>query len=355
MRDTPLNLHGISLGPNQSEISSDDDYVDAVVSFVDVISNTFDAVAIENNRVLRGVQFAKIMPNFSGEVRYPIGGDTVRIRISKSGVPYLADGWRPTDVRDETNGMPKHKFVGHPYLRKSMPGDKHIFGVSGGFLSFLRGGITKIGSSPLCQLIFIKFENMIKMISQQWHFVSCGLHGYSVNDNGSVTTRLSFFRKDRYGVTHEDSWSQSSDYDILIDDNGFQLFSGPVSDGAGTRTNRTLLRIFPNGNIFIGQGEIDKDKYRQTFTMSPSGQYLHEQFDSEMTTCTYHREVVQCDDFTKVDERVVGSVKSTVTGKYSISADEGVYLHGAHLYLDGEISIKETSTYHAIIADVKND
>jgi hypothetical protein len=294
------------------------------------------------------------MPNHSGDVEYPVSGDTVIVRIAQGGVPYLDERYRATDIRDEKTGMPKHRFVDHPYLRKSMPGDRKWFGLGGSFLELLRGGITKIGASPLCQLIFIKFENVVKLISQQWDFMSCGLRAYSRNDNGNITTRFSFFRKDSWGYTHDDDWSLRSDYDVLIDDNGMQFLCGPVKKGEWLRKDRTMVRIHPTGVVFIAQGKIDENKYRQTYLFTPDGKFVHEQYDEEMKVCTYHKEIVQCGEFTKVDERIVGSYKMSLTGKYTVHAEEGVYHEGAHIRNKAEMSIVNESHFFGVEAQFKN-
>ena len=350
---SPIDLHSTSIGKAGTRKEPGDSYSNAVVIFVDLIKNTCDARAENGNSIFRNIQFAQIMPNHSGDIDYPLAGDTITVRTNK-GSNYFEGRYRPVDDVTEDTGAPIHSFPNHPYLSKSLSGDRWWFGLGGAFLGMLRGGILKVGASPMCQAIFIKYENMMKLISQQWKFISCGLHAHSINDNGDISTRFSFFIKDANGRSTDNDWANRSDLDVSIDSNGLSLLFGPVDPETWMRQNRTMIRLMPNGNIMLAQGDIDNELYRQRIQMSSEGLITIEQFNEDMSEVTYRKQIVQSGDDSNVDEYVKGNYMLKVTGSHSVSADMGAYIQSdAHIRMEADIAVKIKTGMMEHEADIK--
>ena len=129
-------------------------YIKATICYVDTINNVFDAMSNDGLQFIRKCQYLNINPDFSGEIHHPYAGNTCIIKLGFDGSAHLEELYTDTPVNN--NGVPTVDLG--PYA-KFMPGDKVWLAKGGAFLKLLRGGLTKIGVSSLCQLVFMKLEN----------------------------------------------------------------------------------------------------------------------------------------------------------------------------------------------------
>jgi len=271
---------------HDSTKGSNDQLVESVVHFVDVFNYTFDSHTTAGIN-FKGVAFPEIQVDRSGTIRYPSCGDRVVVRIGTGNqASYVSHASQVEATLD--NSKPTFKFTekprDHQYLRTpKMPGDWEWFAKGGAFLSLMRGGMLKFGASPMCQFVMGKWENFWRMISQNWEIFSCGMNAYSINHDGQVTTRFSFFRKDTYGQhfhTKPKEWSARSDYDLMIDKGGLNFLGGEVEEkvielGGFLRKNRIKIFINMDGTLIISQGLIpEENAFRQEIRLGQYGKFF---------------------------------------------------------------------------------
>lgn len=363
-----VGMHSYGYDQAGTSRHPDDRYFDAFVMYVDLIDHTFRAVSMDHSVDFPAVHFVELEVSGSGEIRYPVCGDHIVVRVNQTGSAFL-DSYMTipagkNEFKTSKYAWDKKPYL-HPYLKKKkwLTGDRHWFGMAGSFLQFLRGGITRIGASPLCQTIFIKFENTWRTICQNFQFWSNGVNAVSNNNNGEIETRLSLFTKDIWGWTHDQTWADRADFDILVDKNGLTLLFGPVINnvrpdevGDWQRTNRTIVRLKTNsdlgeeaGTVFIGTGkDITDKKYRQTFEITPTGTFVHKQYDPDFTKETYNRQVIQKGDTTDVDERITGNYRLSASENISIKAGLRLSLEGERVDTTAKIAITENGPLHGI-------
>lgn len=268
---------------------TNDQEIECNVHFVDVFNYTFDAHTTERISI-KGVAFPEIQLDGSGEIRYPSCGDRVLVRLGSGNSPSYVKHVSQIEHIDE-NARPTFEFTkqprDHQYLRTpKMPGDHEWFAKGGAFWSLMRGGILKFGVSPLCQFVMGKWENFWRLISQNWEIFSNGMNAYSVNHDGEITTRFSFFRKDTFGQNFNiksKEWSSRSDYDLMIDKGGFNFLGGeveplPIELGGFLRKNRIKIFVNMDGELIISQGYISEESnFRQEIQLAQYGKSFRHQ------------------------------------------------------------------------------
>lgn len=328
MLNNTKSLEG-RLGSNQD---TSDEYLECVVNYVDVFNYTCNGVA-DDSSSCRGILLPEIQINNSGEIRLPCCGDRILVRLTRGGDPVYEK--HIIGVEGHKDGRPKYNFLeaprNHQHVRvPSMPGDYHRYAPGGGFFQMLRGGITRLGVSPLCQFVLGKWENFIRVISQNWEFFSYGLNAYSTNKAGNITTRFSFFRRDSYGLTYQKNWSKRSDYDVLIDINGLEFLAGLVEPSAFVRQNRLKIFIGPDGTVRINQGKLSETKLsRQEIILGPEGKFFeHSQWNESNQRMYYeHIETTATGNCKKLVE-MEGSYELNVKGNISICASQRAQFSG---------------------------
>ena len=323
---------------HDSTHGTDDQIVECIVHFVDVFNYTFDGHTTGNTNV-KGVPFPEIQTNSAGHIRYPSCGDRVNVKIGTGNTAtYLGHASQIEKIDDDSR--PTFSFtekpMDHQYLRTpKMPGDWEWFAKGGAFLSLMRGGLVKFGASPMCQFVMGKWENFWRIISQNWEIFSCGMNAYSINHNGKITTRFSFFPKDTFGQHFNikgKEWSARSDFDVMIDLSGINMLAGeveekPITLGGFIRKNRLKVFIKQDGTVIIDQGLIaEEDTFRQEVTLGPYGKFFrHRMWDKNKTNV--YDEAVHVDDNTNFCSRILymeGSHELNVKGTVSISASDSV-------------------------------
>lgn len=321
-------LPGASLGSHRSP---EDNFMEIVVHYVDVVNFTCDGLTADS-RTAQGVHYPEIQLNRSGEIRHPACGDRIVVRQGPGNVlSYVCHATRIEGLDDKSR--PTFAYlkdpVDHQYLKvKALPGDRHWF-VNSAFFSMLRGGIVRLGASPLCQFTMMKWENAWRLISQNWEFYSTGVNADSVNTKGKVSSRFGFFRKDSWGKSFKKDWPDRSDFHITVNNDGITILGGEVTEGEWIRHNTLKVQIFPNGGIKLSQGKLsDENHSRQIIELGPYGDsFEHSMFAPGETKADYYEQITVLK--AGMARRVV-----QMSGTYEVNAD-AIAFHAA----DGSVKM----------------
>ena len=299
-------------------------YVDATINFVDTQRNVFDAISSNGIQFLEKCQYLNVNPDGSGEIHHPAAGDTCVVRIERDGTRYLHKIYTIPAV--DKDGVPVRDLGMNS---KFMPGDKVWIAKGGSFLALLRSGLTKIGASPICQMIFMKLENYTRWISRNIEIQSSGFRFYSVNDAGSNTTRLSIFLEDAMSSELRDKSSESSDFEIVIKDFALTLMTGPKDATTGLRNNKTMLTFVNDGSVILYQSD-DEHKPTQRRTYTPDGSSEHIIYDKN-GDYIYRKNIIRNPSGEApeviVTELVLGEYNLAVEGSINITASEDIAHH----------------------------
>jgi hypothetical protein len=237
---------------NPISVDGKDIFVDAIIYYVDTINNVFDAISKDQIRHIKKCQYLEINPDGSGQIHHPSAGNCCIVRICPDQSQYLERIYTPSNVNE--NGIPTINLGPNANF---MPGDKVWLAKGGAFLQLLRAGLTKIGVTPVCQMIFMKLESYTRWISRNIEILASGFRFYSVNEDGVTSTRLSFFLTDAMNTIQRDQSSNASDFEIQVAKNAITIFFGP-KDKDGNRINAGELSLETTGDVYLRQYDASK-------------------------------------------------------------------------------------------------
>lgn len=323
-----------------------DQYVNVTINFVDTERNVFDAISQDGLRFIEKCQYLSVNPDGSGKIHHPSAGDTAVVRVGIDGC-YCEKIYSLCAV--DKDGVPVRDLGPNS---KFMPGDKVWLAKGGSFLALLRGGLAKIGSSPLCQMIFMKLENYTRWISRNIEIQASGFRFYSVNDNGINATRLSLFLEDSFKPELRDKTSEVSDFEVIVKDCALTLMTGPKDSETGLRINRTIFTIVNDGSLLLFQSD-EKNRPVARYSWTPDGDYTHTIYNenAEMNgnevvspgAEIYNKEIIRTKTnsapFIIVKEKVNGNYDLVVEGHYGITSGQDLVINGKNVYTTAELTI----------------
>jgi len=311
-------------------------YVNATINFVDTERNVFDAISQDGMRFIEKCQYLSVNPDGSGKIHHPSAGDTAVIKIDSDGACYLEKIYSICAV--DTDGVPTRNLGPNS---KFMPGDYVRTAKGGSFLALLRNGLTKIGVSPLCQMIFMKLENYTRWVSRNIEIQASGFRFYSVNDKGLNVTRLSIFLQDAMSLTQRNKSSEASDFEFVVKDGALTLMCGPKNEVSGLRINRTIYTFTKDGAVLLYQSDMD-DKPTQRISYTPDGSSEHIVYNKS-GDYIYRKNIIRNFDPSQdpeviVNEEVLGEYNLKVEGSIGITASDDVLVNGKNVFNVAELT-----------------
>jgi hypothetical protein len=300
----------------------------------------FDAVSKDGYRFIIDCQYANLSVDSSGTIITPAAGDTCVVRIT-SEEEFILERMYTQYQRESNDGSPSLDVSNHPIFSSLLPGDKAWYSKGGAFLTLLRGGIAKIGTSSLCQMIFSRLENFARIVVRNFELLSSGVRVYSVNSNGTNTTRISLFLTDSLLPNQT---SETSDFEITVKDSSLTVLTGP-KDSDGLRSNACSVTLVNDGSITLAQ--TYDQKISQRVVLTPNHGFIHEMISSDLTQKVYSKEITKlADDTVAVVERVIGSYSLDATHLH-LTGDESVTFNGKNIYSIAEegYSTQATGTF----------
>jgi hypothetical protein len=325
-------------------------YVNVTINFVDTDRNVFDAISQDGMRFIEKCQYLSVNPDGSGKIHHPSAGDTAVVKISSDG-NYCEKIYSICAVDED--GVPVRDLGSNS---KFMPGDKVWLAKGGAFLALLRNGLTKIGTSPLCQMIFMKLENYTRWISRNIEVQASGFRFYSVNDEGTNVTRLSIFLEDAFKPELRDKTSEISDFEIVVKEQALTIMTGPKDPDTGLRINRTVVTLVNDGSLLLFQSdELNRPTARLSWT--PDGDFTHTIYDenAEMDgnkvimpgAEIYTREVTR----TKTNSAPFICVKEWINGNYDLRAEGHIGItSGQDILVNGKNVFSVAELTHSVEA-----
>ena len=324
-------------------------YVYATVHHVDTKNNVFDAIGQDGLRFIKNCQYLDITTDLAGEIKHPSSGDTCVIKIEPDGSTRLEKIYTVTQVNSD--GVPSINLG--PYAN-TMPGDRILLAKGGSFLQLLRNGLTKIGVTPLCQIIFMKMENYSRWITRQLEIQTSALRFYSVNDGGDNTVRLSLFLKDALSLALRDASSNSSDFELVMKDSDLTLLCGPKGPD-GNRINVVQISLSNTGILdFINYDQTTQNMTRR-ITMTPDGctdhvlydnnnAVIYEKITTRLTQAFGNTNQPQVD----INEQILGSKTTTSDFNITLTAGQNLIQNANNIY---NVAVVAHSTQGASILE----
>ena len=307
----------MTLGTNIENIfrpTKSDIYTKAIINYVDTERNICDAIGSDEKSFYQNCQYLKLNPDSSGEIHHPSAGDTCVIRTDVNNQHYIEKIYNISSVDDE--GVPTRNLGSHS---KYMPGDKVWLAKGGAFLALLRNGLAKIGVSPLCQIIFIKLESYIRVVSRNYEILTSGFRLYSVNAEGENVTRLSLFLQDSLGKEMSSKTSETSDFELVCQDNNISIMTGPKDPTSKLRENTSILSINRNGTIQLQNFDKKSGAILRKVTYTPNGCSEDIIFDGKNVAL-----------YRKLISRITAGGKPKVTVEEKIKGDYNIIVEEGH-------------------------
>ncbi|MDY6957547.1 MAG: hypothetical protein SVK08_00185 [Halobacteriota archaeon] len=227
----------------------------------------------------------------------------------------------PQNVKYDEDGFPtdrKSNLSSGTTDTRAIPGDFFRLGKDGERIGFMRGGVAMMGASDMAQILFFASENLIRMISENYESFSDAGRMQVFNDDGKVTTRITFSDEDiqtykAAQILDEDNGTEEEypDYFPLQVDIGslgefVTMYLGEIVDDK--RQNRIRATIKKTGETSIVWGsELHDGKKRFEFKIDPKGSLQILGFNDEGDEEIYRKEVVLSDERSNVREVIVGN------------------------------------------------
>lgn len=319
-------LPALSFGNSRasSTLSGDLRVETGMVVNVNPVNKTVDWAAQYTGRVVVGLQVSSpYLHPYNGEgqttvpdlgalcaVCWPSDGEAPFIMgflmppepmlTSGSGDPQAAD--QPT--MGGYNG-------GRPILN---PGDQYFQGRDGNFLVLRKGGVLQVGSSDICQRIFIPLNNLVRDVCENWELNTIG---------GSMTWRASM------SDSGPDSSHQGVQFDLIAREEAQdKLASVRVSVGKVKQSNTQLEIVIAKEGIDPVSGEVSASKPAFVMRVSDDGtgqtkygsNLTEEVGGDHKTTVAKNRMLDVTLDY---QVTVRGSFSTSVEGEHKISGDKG--------------------------------
>ena len=332
-------------------------YMIGTITYVDTKNCICHAVSDDGYRFPKNIQYLNVSSDGAGEIHHPSSGDTWVIKQMPDGSNFLEEQFTVSQVDEQ--GKPTRNLG---IYSKFMPGDKVWLAKGGAFLQLLRNGLTKIGVTPLCQIVFIKLESYTRWISRNIEILSSGFRLYSVNKDGENVTRLSLFLTDAMTSKNRDQSSASSDFEIQVGKNAITIFFGS-KDKDGLRVNSGEINIETTGDVYLKQ--YDKDRptsktllRRVKYTADGcSEDTVYGKFNEAI----YNKKILRMKNAieslngvyrpkSKLESPLV-SVSEWIAGDYSLIADGNVkFTAGQNLNVNGQNVFTVAELNHSIEA-----
>ena len=315
-------------------------YVYATIVYVDTENNVFDAISTDGMRFIPNCQYLKINTDGSGKIEHPCAGNTCTIKIKEDGSACLEKIYTVSSVK--ADGTPQINLG--PYS-KFMPGDYVRLAKGGAFLQLLRNGLTKIGVTPICQMIFIKLESYTRWISRNIEILASGFRFYSVNSNGTNITRLSLFLNDAMSSSLRNSSSETSDFEVCVKDNALSIMFGPKDLVTGLRKNSTMIDMVNTGALILYQNDLVTGNLVHKIVYNPNG-CTEDTIYSEKTSIDdngnltrpiiYQKTVNKTEDgngkvIVSILEKMNGDYTSIVDGDYNVVSGKNMLFNGVNV------------------------
>jgi hypothetical protein len=230
-------------------------YHEARIIYVDVNRLCCDTISIDGNFFTEDVSYAECSLKQSGDLHHPELGDIAVIFTDEDGGSKISR-WYVGRSRDDNNLTQfLSGFGGNLPLNRHLPGDRMISGPDGAFLSLLRGKLSMMGSSPLCQTIYSGLEGLIRTVCQNYDAMGAGFRVFSINSGDEVITRLCFSGSDRNFINgandNEDAMSENFEYQIDFTQAGITVFVGDIDPTTKKRNPNLTIILKPVGDIQI--------------------------------------------------------------------------------------------------------
>jgi len=327
-------------------------YAKATVVAVNTEKHIFDAISEDGLRFFQKCQYLEITPDLSGKINPPSSGDTCIVKLNTDGTYELEKLYTAPQV--DSTGSPSRDLG--PY-NKILPGDRIDLAKGGAFLSLLRGGIAKIGSSPICQLIFMKLENYARLISRNIEIISSGFIFYSVNDSESTITRLSIFLKDSMSKEMRSKSSEFSDFEVAVKDSTISIITGPKDPASNMRIDTCVVNIANDGSMSIYQSDKTTKRITQRIAYTPNGCSDHTIYGAK-NKVIYQRKVIRnpsdSSPHVMVKEKVNGQYDLIVEGGITITASKDLAINGKNISSNAEVINSIKANAHLVDAKVKS-
>ena len=317
------------------------EYVYATIVYVDTENNICDAIGMDGMRFIPHCQYLNINLDGSGKIEHPCSGNTCVIKICSDGSATIERIYTVSSVK--ADGTPQVNLG--PYA-KFMPGDYVRLAKGGAFLQLLRNGLTKIGVTPICQMIFMKLESYTRWISRNIEILASGFRFYSVNSNSVNVTRLSLFLNDAMSSSLRNASSESSDFEISVRDNALSIMYGPKDSATGKRINATMIDMVNTGALIVYQRDRDTGSLNRRIMYNPNG--CSEDAIYEGSNVLYQKTINKTADgkgksIVSIEEIVSGDYSLIVEGSTSITGGDNLELNGTNIGMIADAVISTQS------------
>jgi len=336
---TPVDLHG---RPEQYPGGSESPYdglVDGHVVFVDTKKHVFRFLSVDGSMVLTEVLYGNMLPGGHGEVDIPTPGELVTVQLKNSGKPILKCRVMGSCATSQgTLGTPLEKQT---FLSDSVPGDfaKRVFG--GAFIKLLRGGLAKIGVTPVCQIVFVKARNLVRLIAHTMEIITSGMRFYTSNEEGDITTRVNLFTRDYKGKTFSEDFSKRSDIDVMVDNNGLSVLICDVDKEGESRKVKTTFQFSLDGSVNMSMGEdMSPDgKSGKRQELSWGFDYFSHKIFSLDGKKTLYAKTIRSGKVSSVSEQISGNYTLQVDGMLRMNGVQGASYDGKTIQIGNDESI----------------
>ena len=218
-----------------------------------------DAIGINGYDFFEDISYSNSGMKQSGDLSHPESGDVILVELVDDNQAKLHKFYTQRS-KDSSNMTNFHAGQGGPLnLKDQLPGDRTLTGPDGAWLYLLRGSLASMGTTPLCQTVYLGLENLIRTVCSQYEAIGSGFRVYSVNTDEGIVTRLCFSGSDQLvskGIADNPlSLSENFEYEIDITSKGMTWFIGNIDPTTGKRINNFVLTINPSGEVHFLVGQ----------------------------------------------------------------------------------------------------
>lgn len=234
-------------------------FIEARICYVDTGRSVCDGLSLDGNSYFENISYTNSGTKRSGEIYVPEIGDTIIVNLGEDGETTLHKFYAGRKTTPDNLVTIPTRLGDLNLANDLLPGDRMIAGPDGAFLKLFRGALAGIGSSPLCQTIYIAIEGLVRTVCQNYELSSSGMRVYSLNDNGKIITRACFNSSDteyaKGANKNSELESENFEYQIDISSDGFTLMAGELDATTHKRKNNFVLNIKQDGDssLLIGQ------------------------------------------------------------------------------------------------------
>lgn len=293
-------------------------FVEGRIVYVDPSRLVCDAVGIDGHNLYEDIQYSNSGLKQSGSLYHPEISDVIIIELKEHGQKYLYKyyGQRTTTTQNLTAIQVGRG--GNLNLNTNFPGDHVMTGPDGAWLSLLRGGLAGMGSSPLCQTLYMGLENLIRTVCQSYDVIGAGCRIFSTNTPEGVITRLCFSGTDQLTAegynSNPEATSENFEYQIDITKDAMTFFIGTIDPKTFKRVNNLTITLKPSGDVIYTCG-----KYIQG-AMYSTGSIEFNILDSKQKSL-YNMSIAHNDglhaggqDKVLLKETIIGDIIRNITG-----------------------------------------